>query len=132
MRRKLVLGRVSELLVPHEVKKDADLPLLRSLVLLPVYLDSGSMRQEKVMAGDVRFGGRIPTEPATSASARGKEAVTVAVRGHHPGLIDGKPVLHPVTVCLKAEVCKGCKITPAKRRVININHRIIQYRSMQK
>ena len=74
------------------------------LVLLAVQFDGGGVRQEKVVAGDVRLGGGVATEVAAGASARGEEAVTVAMGGHHPGLVDGEPVLHPVAICLEAEI----------------------------
>lgn len=54
------------------------------------------------MAGDVRLGGGIAAKLATGASGRGEEGVSVAMASHHPGLIDGEPILHLITVCLKA------------------------------
>jgi hypothetical protein len=72
------------------------------------------MRKKKVMAGDVRLGGGIAAEVATSASARGEEGVSVAMASHHLGLVDGEPKLHPIAVCLKAKICECCEIRPAK------------------
>lgn len=66
------------------------------------------------MSCDVRLGGGIPTGLAAGASARGEEAVTVAMICHHPRFVNGKPVLHLMTICLEAEVCKSHKISPAK------------------
>jgi hypothetical protein len=36
------------------------------------------------------------------------------VGGHHPGLVDGEPVLHAITVCLKAKICEPREIVPAE------------------
>jgi hypothetical protein len=66
------------------------------------------------MGSDVRLGGGVPTEAAAGASGRGEEAVSVAVGGHHPGLVDGEPVLHTVTVRLEAKIRELGEIFPAK------------------
>ena len=85
-----------------------------SLVLLPVQLDSRGVRQEEVVAGDVRLGGGVAAEVAAGAPGGGEVAVAVPVGGHHPGLVDGEPVLHTVTVCPKAKICEPREIVPAK------------------
>ena len=113
VRGELVLGGVGVRLVPDEVEQDADRPLLGGLVLVAVDLDGGGVGEEEVVAGDVGLGGGVPAEAASGAPAGGEEAVAVAVGGHHPGLVDGEPVLHPVAVRLEAEVGEVGEVRPA-------------------
>ena len=95
-----------------------------SLVLLPVQLDSRGVRQEEVVAGDVRLGGGVPAEVAAGAPGRGEVAVAVPVGGHHPGLVDGEPVLHTVTVCPEAKICEPREIVPAECMVAIVTNQI--------
>lgn len=76
------------------------------LVLCLVEIDYGGVREEQVVSDNIRLGCRV-SAPAQGpeedrAVPRSLQPHVVALYGEGVGLVEGDPVLHPISKCLEA------------------------------
>jgi hypothetical protein len=83
------------------------------LILVAVSPDSSCMRKDEMVCDKVRLRGGVASGGAPGTPSRCVQAIVVAQSSDAPRLVEGKPVLHPVSERVEAELGVVCKRLPS-------------------